>query len=81
MSNRSIRGLPAWQIKARLKRAGIRQVDVGKAVGVSLSLVSATINRDATPTDTTERIWQELERVLNGTAAVVETTTAPDHVA
>jgi len=61
---RLIRNLPAWQIIARLRRAGVTQWDIAKAVGRSQTHVSGVINRRLLTGPGIEPTWKEIERVL-----------------
>lgn len=61
----SIRRLPAWQIARRLKKAGVRQVDVAERVGVSTSFVHDTIaRRKPEGNQKAAEVWRVLEEVL-----------------
>ena len=61
---RPVRSLPSWQITERLRRRGIRQWDIAKAVGVSQAYVSDIINRRRVAGPVIERTWREIERLL-----------------
>lgn len=61
---RPVRSLPSWQITERLRRRGIRQWDIAKAVGISQAYVSDIINRRRTAGAFVESAWLEIERVL-----------------
>lgn len=61
----NVRRLPAWQISRRLKKKGVRLVDVGERVGVSTSFVHDTIaRRKPEGHEKAEEVWKVLEEVL-----------------
>lgn len=60
----NIRNLQAHAINRRLKQLRVRQSDIAAKVGTSVSFVSTVIRRKAKDTELTQRVWQELERVL-----------------
>lgn len=74
----NVRMMPGWRIVRALKRAGVRHADVAKTVGCSTPMVTRTIAREAN-TELSERIWLELERVLNGKPGAGEAPSDPNH--
>ena len=69
-NNRSLslaRSLPGWQVTRRIKRAGLTLYEIAKRAKASPSLVSHVIHRrNLRASDKSERIWEEIDRVLGG---------------
>ena len=62
-----IRRLPAYQIKARLRRAGWRQLDVARQAGVSEAIVSRALGRLCPPgSEAAEKVWLTIKSALGG---------------
>jgi predicted transcriptional regulator len=61
---RPVRSLPAWQITERLRKRGIRQWDIAKAVGCSQAYVSDVINRRRRRGAAVELTWRAVEEAL-----------------
>lgn len=63
---RSIRKLPAWQVRKLMRDKGVTQRDIAELahIQVTPSFVSRTIARRATvrPSAKTEAIWREIEK-------------------
>ena len=64
MAGPPIRSLNVQVIKARLRRAGYRQVDIAKEAGVSPSAVCFTIARRMRDSPASERVWRAIERAV-----------------
>lgn len=74
----TVRRLPRHAIVTKLRRAGLTQYDVAEQCGCSQQMVSKAIGRRVKPSPLVERIWQELERALNGSADG-DAPTDPNH--
>lgn len=71
MAIRSARKLPRYQLVARLKRVGVRQLDIARACAVSVGYVNRVISRAPVgDTPAVRRIWAEIERALADNGAV-----------
>lgn len=68
-----VRHLTRFQIVARLKRLEppVRQADIAEAAGCSQGYVNHVLSRHypAVPTETSEKVWREVERHLGARPA------------
>ena len=64
-----VRRLPRHRIVTLLKARGIRQCDIALLAGVNQPQVSKVIGRQVRDSEGAERVWQEIERALEGGAA------------
>ena len=64
-----IRRRPAFWVVAQMKRLRVRQMDIALKADVSTSFVNRVIKRDpTTDPQKRERVWKEIERVLEHAA-------------
>ena len=60
----SVRNQPVHVIKARLRRAGYRQLDVAMRAGLSASVVNHTIHRYERTSPGALAVWRTIEIML-----------------
>ena len=66
MTQSNARRLPGWQVVRLLKANGVRQDDIGRAAGVSHSVVSRVIHRlGGVRAENEAAVWDAIERMTS----------------